>query len=81
MPSGFTLQRAARRGGLGVHLTSPVSSAFETEIIHLLGAHMMMLRVFDEHLDCAFSSSTEWQRLRDEIAVAVKPYTEFKAIR
>ena len=48
----------------------------ESDILHLLGAHGMMLRVCDEYLECAFSSSTEWQKLRDEIRVLAQPYAD-----
>lgn len=48
----------------------------ESDVLHLLGAHMVMLQVFDEYLECALSSSTEWQRLRYEIAVAAKSYAK-----
>lgn len=59
-----------------LHYFSGEQRTIETAIIHLLGAHMMMLRIFDECLDSALSANAGWQSLRDQIVAVAKPHAD-----
>lgn len=59
-----------------LHYFSGEQRTIETAIIHLLGAHMMMLRIFDECLGGALAANDEWMRVRDEIFAVAKPYAD-----
>jgi len=48
----------------------------ESAIIHLLGAHMRILRVLNECFDGQFSNNAEWRKLVDEISTIAKPYVQ-----
>ena len=59
-----------------LHYFSGEQRTIETAVIHLLGAHMMMLQVFDECFNGVLSGNGEWQTLRDEIFSVAKPYAD-----
>jgi hypothetical protein len=76
-PEYFLSLRWERRGpNMFLHYFNGEQGTIEMYIIHLLGAHVMMLRILDECLAGAFSSNAEWRKLCSEIFAVAKPYAE-----
>jgi hypothetical protein len=48
----------------------------ERAVIHLLGAHMMMLRVLDDCMEGAISRNAQWVQVSKEIHAVAGPYAE-----
>lgn len=48
--------------------------SIERAIIHLIGAHMMMLRIFDDCLDGCLHQKPDWDRIQHEIRKTAGPY-------
>jgi hypothetical protein len=56
-----------------LHYFNGEQRTIEIAIIHLLGAHMMMLQIFDECFGGALSRNSEWRKVRDEVFVVARP--------
>lgn len=63
-------------GKMSLDYFSGDQRTIETEIVHLLGAHVMMLRVLDYCFDGAFTTNPEWTNVRDDIKAAAQPYAD-----
>lgn len=71
-----TLRWEKRDDRMFLHYFNGEQRTIETAIVNLLGAHMMMLHIFDEFFGGVLSANAEWQRLRDEISAVAKPYAD-----
>lgn len=71
-----TLRWEKRDDKMFLHYFIGEQRTVESAIIHLLGAHMMMLRVLDECQDGALSGTDEWREIFKKIYTVAKPYAD-----
>lgn len=71
-----SLRWEKRDDAMFLHYFTGEQQTIETAIIHLLGAHMMMLRILDECLNGALVANDKWTRVRGEIFSVAKPYAD-----